>query len=49
MDLGILSPPVFTMLVVVALATTALIGPLLTLGRVFLNRGPAPAMHDPEI
>ncbi|MDB6172691.1 MAG: cation/H(+) antiporter [Chthoniobacteraceae bacterium] len=30
-DLGILSPPIFTMLVIMALATTAMTGPLLTL------------------
>ena len=30
-DLGILSPPIFTMLVVMALVTTAMTGPLLTL------------------
>jgi Kef-type K+ transport system membrane component KefB len=29
-DLGILSPPIFTMLVIMALATTAMTGPLLT-------------------
>ena len=49
LDLGILSPPVFTMLVVMALVTTAMTGPLLTLGRIFLNRGPAPAAGGPEI
>ena len=31
-DLGILSPPMFTMLVIMALLTTGLTGPLLTLG-----------------
>jgi len=49
LDLGILSPPVFTMLVVMALVTTAMTGPLLTLGRIYLNRGPAPATDDPAI
>ena len=49
LDLGILSPPVFTMLVVMALVTTAMTGPLLTLGRIHLNRGLAPAMDDPAI
>jgi Kef-type K+ transport system membrane component KefB len=49
LDLGILSPPVFTLLVVMALVTTAMTGPLLTLGRVYLNRGPAPGRDDPAI
>ena len=35
-DLGILSPRIFTMLVIMALATTMLTGPLLTL---FRSRG----------
>ena len=30
-DLGILSPPIFTMLVLMALVTTGMTGPLLTL------------------
>jgi Kef-type K+ transport system membrane component KefB len=34
LDLGILSPPVFTMLVIMALVTTAMTGPLLTLGKI---------------
>jgi Kef-type K+ transport system membrane component KefB len=38
-DLGILSPRIFTMLVIMALATTLLTGPLLTL---FGNKGKAP-------
>jgi Kef-type K+ transport system membrane component KefB len=33
LDLGILSPSVFTMLVIMALVTTAMTGPLLTLGK----------------
>jgi Kef-type K+ transport system membrane component KefB len=49
LDLGILSAPVFTMLVVMAMVTTAMTGPLLTLGRIFLNRAPAPAMDEPAI
>ncbi len=35
LDLGILSAPVFTMLVIMALVTTAMTGPLLSLGNVF--------------
>jgi Kef-type K+ transport system membrane component KefB len=35
LDLGILSPPVFTMLVLMALVTTSLTGPLLSLGKFF--------------
>jgi Kef-type K+ transport system membrane component KefB len=49
LDLGILSPPIFTMLVVMALVTTAMTGPLLSLARVFLNRAPALTTHDPAI
>ncbi|MGO8696169.1 MAG: hypothetical protein ACLQVY_00400 [Limisphaerales bacterium] len=33
LDLGILSPSVFTMLVLMALVTTAMTGPLLALGK----------------
>jgi Kef-type K+ transport system membrane component KefB len=39
-DLGILSPRIFTMLVIMALVTTVLTGPLLTL---FAARKPATA------
>jgi Kef-type K+ transport system membrane component KefB len=38
-EMGILSPRIFTMLVIMALATTLLTGPLLTL---FGNKGKAP-------
>jgi Kef-type K+ transport system membrane component KefB len=34
LDLGILSPSVFTMLVIMALVTTAMTGPLLTVGKI---------------
>jgi hypothetical protein len=33
LDLGVLSPPVFTMLVIMALVTTSMTGPLLSLGK----------------
>ena len=37
-DLGILSPPMFTMLVIMALVTTCLTGPLLSLSDVLRAR-----------
>ena len=43
-DLGILSPRIFTMLVIMALATTAMTGPLLTL---FGSRGAPAAALEP--
>jgi Kef-type K+ transport system membrane component KefB len=39
LDLGILSPPVFTMLVIMALVTTSMTGPLLSLGKILLAKG----------
>jgi Kef-type K+ transport system membrane component KefB len=39
LDLGILSPPVFTMLVIMAIVTTAMTGPLLSLGKILPGRG----------
>jgi Kef-type K+ transport system membrane component KefB len=41
LDLGILSPRIFAMLVIMALFTTFMTGPLLSLARVF-HRAPAP-------
>jgi Kef-type K+ transport system membrane component KefB len=37
-DLGILSPKVFTMMVIMALVTTCMTGPLLSLGAFLRNR-----------
>lgn len=34
LDLGILSPTIFTMLVIMALFTTSMTGPLLSLGKI---------------
>jgi len=49
LDLGILSPRVFAMMVVMALVTTGMTGPLLTLGNALFTRDPALAAHDPAI
>jgi Kef-type K+ transport system membrane component KefB len=40
LDLGILSPHVFTMMVIMALVTTAMTGPLLSLGDLLRRRAP---------
>jgi Kef-type K+ transport system membrane component KefB len=45
LDLGILSPKIFTMMVVMALVTTAMTGPLLSLGKIWFHSAPAPAIH----
>ncbi|MGA2173386.1 MAG: cation:proton antiporter [Verrucomicrobiota bacterium] len=46
-DLGILSPRVFTMMVIMALVTTCMTGPLLSLGSLRRRNGPAPVSVPP--
>ena len=46
-DLGILSPRVFTMMIIMALVTTFMTGPLLSLGNRLRTRSPALAMQHP--
>lgn len=42
LDLGVFSPPLFTVLVIMALITTAMTGPLLSLGTILLGSEKAP-------
>ncbi len=46
-DLGILSPRVFTMMIIMALVTTFMTGPLLSFGNWFRYRNPALANESP--
>jgi Kef-type K+ transport system membrane component KefB len=47
-DLGILSPPIFAMMVLMALATTFMTGPILTLTERAKRRHVSPVVADPD-